>query len=133
MFSHPATVFGFLIAAGGWFWLLFGVSVDSPMLERPVFNFHSAYIAGGLMAFGYVLIIAGVVARGALRIGEVLALHPQIGAGLANEQVATTIRKKEEAEYRRTGKKPAHANATQSTVDPSEQLNRELREKGLLS
>lgn len=55
-------IFGIVVAAAGWIFLLFGVGVDvSGGLTRSVVNLHSLSIASNVIYLGYVMTVVGTI------------------------------------------------------------------------
>ncbi|MHA6646373.1 hypothetical protein [Mesorhizobium sp. A623] len=130
MFSHPAAILGFIVMAIGWLMLVGGGASGFQFEPRGIVNFHTLWIASGLIMTGGTLVVGGVVAGAGGRIRQALLFHPQIAAGEIGFQKAEKIRKEAESDYRRTGVKPSKA-ATDLEFDAEEALSRTLRERGL--
>lgn len=80
MFSHPLSILGYVFLVIGWFFLLDGgvnsLNVGMGEIERQmrylnnlkgeaeVVNFHTLWIASGLIMSGGICVIAGILARG---------------------------------------------------------------------
>ncbi len=79
MFSHPVSFVGYAITIGGWVWLAFGVSSGTEVLGRQIVNVHSIAIAQSIVALGYAISIAGIVAAGAERLLESKGRRETVG------------------------------------------------------
>jgi hypothetical protein len=80
MFSHPSAIIGYILAAIGWFLLATGGASDVGYGARGIINFHTLWIASGLILSGGMLIVAGVVAGGMQRIAIYLSGNAEMKA-----------------------------------------------------
>jgi len=129
MFSHPAAVLGFVVAAVGWFMLLSGGGSGAAILGRDVVNLHTVWVGQALIMSGGALIVGGVVAGGASWIRQALLFHPQIAANAGAADEAEKARKKAEWAYINTGKKAKPAADDSDDVVTAERRLAELQMK----
>lgn len=115
MFRHPATIGGTIIMVLGWMLLLGGGVSDSAFAGRGIVNFHTLWIATGMILTGCTFIVAGLIAQGVHTFvnGMEQMLHLQ----------SATVRKDSPT------KEVAPTTAAR-TVDPAEALRRQMMERG---